>query len=133
MTVEQYERLARDTEWVLQELLGEFNESVPDLTASELEAWTNHIMSTINRNKVQKSLKDTKAVADDIMDDFHVSVGYVMHHLHQQYSEILKMPIRLFLDLLEDLPVITGQKPYDPKRKSERIDGEAIGRLKGEL
>lgn len=56
-----------------------------------------------------------------------------MREFHQSYRDLEYIPMREFLMLLEDLPIITGNKEYDPQRKSERIDGEAIRGLQGEL
>lgn len=42
--------------------------------------------------------------------------GYMMHYLHQSYSEILKMPARLVFSLLSKLPEITGNKTEEMER-----------------
>lgn len=42
--------------------------------------------------------------------------GYMMHYLHQSYSETLKMPARLVFSLLAKLPEITGNKTEEMER-----------------
>lgn len=43
-----------------------------------------------------------------------------MRELHQDYESIMKMPMRVFLALLDDLDVIAGTIKLEEKRKDPR-------------
>jgi hypothetical protein len=63
--------------------------------------------------------------------EHHIPMGYLMHHLHQQYSEIMAMPARVVFLFLEDLAIFAGQTEYDPDRRSKSVDREGIKKVFG--
>ena len=130
MTVEQYEQFIRDPESTILAMLTEYNDEMPTLTRDEMVVFSTSLMgwATQIQSRVKQSSK-----AQTSSDDFHISIGMMMVNAKQQYSEIQRMPMRVFLAILEDLPIILGQEEYDPMRRSERIDGEALGKLRGEV
>lgn len=126
MTVGQYERFLVSPEEIIKEILTEFQKEVPGMNEDEMKSFLEWL-TPWSKTKV-------KTPGGDIpTNDFHISKGFFMHYLHQPYWEIDHIPMREFLMILEDLPIILGNKEYDPNRKSERIDGEAIRELKKSL
>jgi hypothetical protein len=63
--------------------------------------------------------------------EHHIPMGYIMHHLHQQYSEIMAMPARVVFLFLEDLAIFAGQAEYDPGRRSSGVDRDGIKKVFG--
>lgn len=75
----------------------------------ELEQFILAVFGNILWEKPKTSNKKEENTEDLIF-------GYMMHYLHQSYSEILKMPARMVFAILSKLPEITGNKTEEIER-----------------
>lgn len=90
----------------------------------------------INIFKEKDKEKNKKKVAGDINDmlrDFHLIEGQMMHHLGQPLQEMRSWPYSYFMDLYNDLPIINGTKEYDKNRHSKTPDKKAFKKEFGNL
>ena len=75
--------------------------------------------------------KKTSKNKQNELNDFHISVWIFMKIMHQNYSEIMKMPLRLFLKISEDLEIICWSKDYDKNRNSKKADKQKLKEIFG--
>ena len=126
MTVNQYEHFLTNPEEAIKGILTEFQKDIPEMNEDEMKSFLEWLTPWA-KTKIKTAGGETP------VNDFHISKGIFLHNFPQNWDQFEKIPMREFLLLLEDLPIILGHKEYDPQRKSERIDGEAIRELKGSL
>jgi len=66
---------------------------------------------TDTQKKIQafknKQKKDPKKEVEDMLDDFHIIEGQMMHYLKQHLSEMRKWPYQYFMKQYKDLPYTT--------------------------
>lgn len=112
----------RDPEYFVEKILSEFNKKPPELTANELEAFINIIfrredsIDDIFRKKSDKSGQT----------DFHVMLGMFQKVTGNGYRDVMDMPLEIFQKMSDDLEIITGSKPYDKDRNSNKPDKKAF-------
>lgn len=83
-----------------------------------------------NQKKKEKNLE--KAI-DDMLQDFHIIEGQLMHYLHQPLSEMRKWPYQYFMAQYRDLPYSTGAKEYDKNRNSKTPDKKGFKKEFGDV
>lgn len=127
LTVWDYCIFMEDPDNFLDKILMEFNKKKPVLTKEEMKKFLDIIF-----NKKDEWLESLfwKSKDNDWDKDFHIAIWFFMRKpFSQQYSEIMKMPMKLFLKLQDDVEIITGQKEYDKDRNSATRDKKALKEL----
>lgn len=83
----------------------------------------------INDFKKKNGEKTAEKLAkdlEDILEDWHIIEGQMMHFLGQPLSEMRKWPYRYFMDMYKDLAICTGAKEYEKGRRSKGPDKKAF-------
>lgn len=135
LTVEQYLKLVNEeTNEVLQyDILKEFNEEIPKLKKEQAQKLVNTLFNIVKEENLKDIIKQKTKEPSIPIEDFHILVWVAMKQLNQPYSEIMKMPIRYFNMLMQDLEIIVWQKEYNKKRNSKRIDSKSLQKEFGEI
>lgn len=102
MTWEQYTRYFDNPEDIVDELLSEFQEEIPKMNPEDRKNLSLDIIKNLMGNRIIKNPKKEDSTS---IPEFHIPMGYLMHHLHQQYSEIMAMPARLVFLFNSDLDI----------------------------
>lgn len=120
LTVEQYFLLAENPEEWVKSVFLEFNKDLPSgLQQAQIDALFDNLFD----------FQDKKSKGWDAGDqDRDVVIGHFMTVYKQQYSEILKMPMRFFLRLYKVVEYVTGAKEYQNNR-NQKPDKKAIRQL----
>ena len=119
LTVEQYFLIAENPEEWLTDVFLEFNKTIPtNLSQQQVDA----ILKMLFDFQETSKKKDSDQWWEQDRD---VIVGHFMKVYKQQYSEILKMPIRIFLRLYKVVEYVTGAKEYVSKG-GQKPDKKAI-------
>jgi len=140
LTLEDYLYINIDLEWWLDKIFMEFNDQAPLLNTRQSREfmrillwqeneWKNEDLMdkmTDTQKKIQafknKQKKDPKKEVEDMLDDFHIIEGQMMHYLKQHLSEMRKWPYQYFMKQYKDLPYTTWQKEYEKNRNSKSPD-----------
>jgi len=126
MSWEQYTRYFYQPDEVIKEILTEFQET-PDLSNDDMSFFIVTCFTEITGVASLHKKRD----GNHMVPEHHIPMGYLMFHLHQQYSEIMSMPARLVFLLLNDIAIFSGQEEYDPDRRLKSIDRDAIKKVFG--
>lgn len=84
------------------------------------------------KNK-QKKEKDLDEAMDQMLQDFHIIEGQMMHFLHQPLSEMRKWPYKYFMQVYKDLWYCTWAKEYEKNRNSKAPDKKAFKKEFGDV
>lgn len=135
--------------WYIKVLL-ECNEQLPKLNERQRKEFVriifwgqeekkeilDHLTETqkkLNAHKEKKKKKDLEKQVDDMLEDWHVLEGQMMHFLHQPLSEMRKWPYKYFMQVYKDLPYCTGAKEYEKNRNSKAPDKKAFKKEFGDF
>ena len=115
----------KSPEEAIKKVLLEFNKKLPNLSEKHLDKFLDILL--LKEDKLSplfwpKKSKNQK----EKPNDFHISVWIFMKTMHQNYSEIMKMPLWLFLKISEDLEIICWSKDYDENRHSKKADKQKL-------
>lgn len=141
LTLEDYLLINIDLEAGLEKILMEYNEKPPRLNPRQSKEFMRILLWQENEKKnedlmekmteTQKKIlafkkknkpKKLEKQVDDMLQDFHIIEGQMMHFLHQPLSEMRKWPYQYFMMVYKDLAYCTGAKEYDKTRNSKTPD-----------
>lgn len=105
----------------IKKILLEFNKKQPNLNEFHMKKFLN-ILFQKEENLSSLFSSNKKVNPEKEINDFHISVWIMMKILHQQYSEIMSMPLEFFNKLCDDLEIITWNKEYDKNRRQKTPD-----------
>lgn len=128
ITIWDYLLLLEDFPFARKKIFLEFNKKIPKLTNKQekkfwsilLDSWISN--NRIFKNNIPKNITEIFKENSQIIEDFHIHIGRFMTQLHQQYSEIISMPLYLFRKLINDSKIIMWLEKYDPNRNSSKPD-----------
>ena len=104
-----------------EELFLEFNDEVLKLN----EKQTKVLYAEVFGIEKHEFLFKTK-IQNNTLDDFHINIWIFMKFFGISYWEVMKMPLRIFNKMFEDMWVISWKETYDKNRKSHKPDREKI-------
>lgn len=73
-------------------------------------------ISKIFENLFEIQTKDSNPFASKkeelqkFADEFHISVGRFMYAMHLSYQDVCEMPFSIFVKMIDDFSVISGEK-----------------------
>jgi len=141
LTLEDYLLINIDLVAWLEKILTEFNNQAPILNPRQSREFMRILLWQENEEKnenlmdklteTQKKIlafkkkkkpkeKDAEKEIDEMLEDFNIIEGQMMHFLNQPLSEMRKWPYQYFMRQYKDLAYSTGQKEYEKDRNSER-------------
>lgn len=146
LTLEDYLMITMDEVAGYTKILMECNETLPKLNLRQgrefmrIILWWEEEKKTImdQLTETQKRINDFKKKngektaeklakdLEDILEDWHIIEGQMMHFLGQPLSEMRKWPYRYFMDMYKDLAICTGAKEYEKGRRSKGPDKKAF-------
>lgn len=139
LTVEDYLLISIDTMAGFEKVLLEHNDEIPKLNARQstelmrilfggkpeektvFDALTD-TQKQIEAHKSKSKKKEAGKDIDEMLQDFHIIEGQMMHYLHQPLSELRRWPYLYFMKIYRDLPYCTGAKEYEKNRNSQSPD-----------
>lgn len=137
ITVWDYLLLLEDFSIAREKILTEFNKKIPLLTNKQERTFWNILLDNtssnnkILNNNIPKKITEILKENNKIIEDFHIHIGRFMTNLHQQYSEILSMPLYLFRKLINDSKIIMWLEKYDPDRNLKEPNIKEFQEFKG--
>lgn len=146
LTLEDYLLITIDERAGYTKILSECNEVLPKLNLRQgrefmrIILWWEEekkgIMETLTETQKKlndyrkKNGKDTaekiEKQLEDILEDWHIIEGQMMHFLCQPLSEMRKWPYKYFMQVYKDLAYCTGAKEYEKGRNSKKPDKKAF-------
>lgn len=137
LSLEDFLLINIDQEAWYKKILSECNDELPKLNARQqqeflriLFGWEEDKPKVIDQltdtqkkiNDFKKKQKKIEEEKEDMLHDFHIIEGQMMHFLNQPLSELRSWPYRYFMDVYKDLAYCTGAKEYDKNRNSTKPD-----------
>lgn len=132
--VQDYYLFFKAPEDTYKKILTEFNSSIPRLSVEQQRKFLEIVFLSENTTQKQKSDKNDKKIKKNIElfeKEFHITVWFVAKSRWFSRNDIMNMPYFVFKRYLEDIPIITWNKKYDPKRYSNEIDKKSINEVFG--
>lgn len=109
LTVEQYFLISSDPEEGLKTIFSEFNDSFPVwLSQIQVDTLISNLFDFQENNKSKKN--DTEKEGDQ---DWEIMIWHFMNVYKQQYTEIMKLPMRIFMKLYKVVEYVTWAKEYE--------------------
>lgn len=112
----------RDPEYFLEKILTEFNKNPPELTTNEMAAFMQIIFK--QESSISDIFKNKKSESDQ--KDFHIMLGMFQKTTGNGFLDVMQMPLDIFLKMVDDLGIITGNEKYDKHRNSGKPDKKAF-------
>ncbi len=146
ISLEDYLLIMIDYEAWYHKILSECNEELPRLNPRQVEELTRILLGgkekkkdivaeltetqkKINAHKAKNNPKEEKKTQDkldDMLEDWHIIEGQMMHYMRQPLSEMRKWPYKYFMKIYNDMWYCTGAKEYKPNRNSDKPDKAGI-------
>lgn len=122
-SVGDYYLFIKDPEYFIEKKLTEWWKP-PKLTQKQTDRFLRILFDT-KENDILWTLTKPKKNTDNEqrLKDIHIWIAIVSR---ATYLDAMSLPLEMFWKILEDLEIIVWKKEYDPKRKSQRIDSEAL-------
>lgn len=152
LSLEDYLFINIDLEAWLEKILMECNEKPPRLNPRQSKEFMRILLGQENEKKnenlmdklteTQKKIlefkkknkkKDVEKQVDDMLQDFHIIEGQMMHFLNQPLSEMRKWPYQYFMMVYKDLAYCTGSKEYQKNRNSQSPDKKSFKKEFGDV
>lgn len=144
LTLEDYLLFSIDPDAWYKKVLLECNDELPKLNARQSKEFVRILFGgpeekkeiIENLTETQKKIndfkkknwkiEDVKKEVENMLQDFHIIEGQMMHFLKQPLSEMRKWPYKYFMQVYKDLAYCTGAKEYEKNRNSKAPDKKAF-------
>lgn len=119
-SVGEYWTMLVDYEQFLLEYFKKYNLDYTKISEENLEKLISEIfeIKEISKNPFENKKEEIKNFAED----FHISVGRFMYAMHLSYQEVCEMPFSIFVKMIEDFAVISGEKEKKEKKSGKIQD-----------
>jgi len=131
LTVGLYYLFLRDPESALEQLLSEYNQTLPQLNTKQLERLLDilfEIHTPVEKILSTRQDKNNTQKLTSLEKDFHLHYIAVCKQIQWDCRDL---PLRIFQRIVDDLEILVWKKEYDPKRHQTSVDKQWLHEVMG--